>query len=75
MLRIYKIYNSTVRFLKYEFYNKLLKDVILLKVTVNRTWTSLNSYIYLYFIDIIKINSEGLFRKMKKKNLRVKNLK
>ena len=56
-----------MRFLKYEFYNKLLKDVILLKVTVNRTWTSLNSYIYLYFIDIIKINSEGLFRKMKKK--------
>ena len=67
MLRIYKTYHSTVRFLKYEFYNKLLKDVILLKVTVNRTWTSLNSYIYLYFIDIIKINSEGLFRKMKKK--------
>ena len=69
MLRIYKTHNSTVRFLKYKFYNKLLRDVILLKVTVNRTWTSLNSYIYLYFIDIIKIYSEGLFKKRKKKKI------
>ena len=33
MLRIYRICNSIVRFLKYEFYNKLLGDIILLRVT------------------------------------------
>ena len=33
MLRTHRIYNSMVRFLKYEFYNKLLGDVTLLRVT------------------------------------------
>ena len=33
MLRIYRICNSIVRFLKYEFYNKLLGDITLLRVT------------------------------------------
>ena len=33
MLRIYRIYNSTVGFSKYEFNNKLLSDVTLLRVT------------------------------------------
>ena len=32
MLRTYKTCNSTVRFSKYEFYNKLLGGVILLRV-------------------------------------------
>ena len=31
MLRTYKIYNSIIEFSKYEFYNKLLDSVILLK--------------------------------------------
>ena len=33
MLRTYRTYNSTVRFLKFEFYKKLLGGVTLLKVT------------------------------------------
>ena len=33
MLKTYKTCNSTVGFSKYEFYNKLLGGVILLKVT------------------------------------------
>ena len=36
MLRIYRAYNSIVRFSKYEFYNKLLGDRMLLRVTGNR---------------------------------------
>ena len=36
MLRIYRAYNSIVRFSKYEFYNKLLGDGMLLRVTRNR---------------------------------------
>ena len=37
MLRIYKTYNSTMRFSKYKFYNKLLRYITLLKVTVGKT--------------------------------------
>ena len=49
MLRIYRTYNSTVRFLKYEFNNKLLGDIILLRVTSSVTWTHLiYKYIYIY---------------------------
>jgi len=33
LLRTYKTCNSTVRFSKYEFYNKLLGGVTFLKVT------------------------------------------
>ena len=33
MLRTYRTCNSTVKFSKYEFYNKLLDGVTLLKVT------------------------------------------
>ena len=39
ILRTYKTCNSTVRFSKYEFYNKLLGGVILLRVTPGVTWT------------------------------------
>ena len=37
MLKIYKTYNSTVRFSKYEFYNKLLDGVTFLRVTLGVT--------------------------------------
>ena len=37
MLRTCRTYNSTLRFLKYEFYNKLLGGVTLLKVTLSVT--------------------------------------
>ena len=37
MLRTYRTYNSTVGFSKYEFYNKLLGSVILLRVTPSVT--------------------------------------
>ena len=49
MLRTYRTCNSTVRFSKYEFYNKLLCGVILLRVTpcnvtlYNVTLTPLNN--------------------------------
>ena len=43
MLKIYKTYNSTVRFSKYEFYNKLLDVVTFLRVTLGVTWIQ---YIY-----------------------------
>jgi len=36
MLRKYKTCNSTVRFSKYEFNNKFLNDVTLLKFTLGR---------------------------------------
>ena len=39
ILRTYKTYNLTVGFLKYEFNNKLLGGVILLRVTLGVTWT------------------------------------
>ena len=35
LLRTYRTYNSTVRFLNFKFYNKLLNDVILLRVTLD----------------------------------------
>ena len=37
MLSTYRICNSTVGFLKYEFNNKLLDSVILLRVTSSTT--------------------------------------
>ena len=45
LIRTYRTYNLTVRFSKYEFYNKLLGgvtllgDVTLLRVTPGVTWT------------------------------------
>ena len=65
MLRTYKIYNSTVRFLKYEFNNKLLDGITLFRVTLYITWTQ---YIYIY------IYNDGIFKiilpKKKKKKIR-----
>ena len=37
LLRTYRTYNSTMGFLKYEFYNKLLGGVTLLRVTLGIT--------------------------------------
>ena len=37
-----------VRFSKYEFNNKLLDGVILLRVTSGVTWTQPHIYIYIY---------------------------
>ena len=48
MLKTYKTCNSMVRFPKYEFYNKLLGDVTLLRVTPSVNWTP--PYIYVYMI-------------------------
>ena len=39
ILRIYRTCNSTVGFLKYEFNNKILGGIILLRVTLGVTWT------------------------------------
>ena len=39
LARMLKTCNSTVRFPKYEFYNKLLGDVTLLRVTPSVIWT------------------------------------
>ena len=39
MVRTYKTYDPIVRFLKYEFNNKLLGNVTLFRVTPYRTWT------------------------------------
>ena len=37
MLKTYRTYKSIVKFSKYEFYNKLLNDVTLLRVTLGVT--------------------------------------
>ena len=39
MLRTYRICNSTVRFSKYEFYNKLLDDITFLRIIPDVSWT------------------------------------
>ena len=39
MLKTYRLYNSTVRFSKYEFDNKLLDGVTFFRVTSDVTWT------------------------------------
>ena len=44
MLRTYRKCDPTVRFLKYEFKNKLLIGVRFFKVTLGVTWTQ--PYIY-----------------------------
>ena len=62
MLRTYKIYNSTARFLKYEFNNKLLDGITLFRVTLYITWTQ---YIYIY----IMMEFLRLFYQKKKKRL------
>ena len=53
MLRTYRTCNSTMGFSKYEFYNKLLGGISLLRVTPSVIWTQpiyINIYIYIYII-------------------------
>ena len=47
MLKTYRTCNLMVRFPKYEFNNKLLSGVTLLRVTSDVSWTQ-PIYIYLY---------------------------
>ena len=50
LLRAYKTCNSTVRFSKYEFHNKLLGGVTLFRVILCITWiqhTHTHTYIYI----------------------------
>ena len=57
MLKTYKTCNSTVRFSKYEFYNKLLggdHGVTLLRITSSVNWTQ--SIIYLDYLYLIEKN-------------------
>ena len=54
MLKKYRTCNPTVRFLKYKFNNKLLGDVILLKITRGVTWTQSYIYIYIYIVGMYK---------------------
>ena len=49
MLKTYKTCNSIVGFSKYEFYNKLLDGITLLRVSPVITWTQpIYIYIYIY---------------------------
>ena len=48
MLKTYRTYNSTVKFSKYEYNNKLLDDVTLLRVCYIRCNLNSTSYIYIY---------------------------
>ena len=51
MLRTYRTYNSTVRFSKYKFINKLLGGVTLLRVTLGLTW--IQPYIYILAFKLL----------------------
>ena len=48
MLKTCRTYNSTVKFSKYEFNNKLFDDVILLRVCSIRCNLNSTPYIYIY---------------------------
>ena len=49
MLRTYRTCNSTIGFSKYEFYNKLLGGVTLLRIIPDVTWIQpIYTYIYIY---------------------------
>ena len=58
MLRKYRTYNLMVGFSKYEFYNKLLDGVTLVRVTSVITWTQ--SYIYIYIYIWLKYKTHYL---------------
>ena len=53
MLKTYRTYNLTVGFSKYEFYNKLLDGIVLLRVAPNITCIQL-IYIYIYIYEFIQ---------------------
>ena len=71
MLKTYRIYNSTFGFSKYKFNNKLLRGVILFRVTPGITLSSvtplnnllLNSYfenltVELYILYVLNIHAK-----------------
>ena len=58
MLRIDKTCNPTIEFSNYDFYNKLLGGVTLLKVTPDITWTQpIYIYIYIYHEQVTLLGS------------------
>ena len=61
MLRTYRTCNLRLRFSKYEFYNKLLSGVTLLRLRVTQgvTWTQ---FIYIYIYKSKAILSKGKFK-------------
>ena len=63
MLKTYKTCNPMVRFLKYEFNNKLLGGVTLLRSVISSvTWTQhiyIYIYIYIYILIILKFYKYG----------------
>ena len=65
MLKTYRTYNSTIRFSKYEFYNKKLGGVTLFRVTPGVTWTQ-PIYIYIYILIVEVIPITFIIRKRKK---------
>ena len=57
MLRTYRTCNSTMGFSKYEFYNKLLGGISLLRVTPSVIWTQ---PIYILFLKKkVVLNSQN----------------
>ena len=67
MLRTYRTYNSTIRFSKYEFYNKKLGGVTLFRVIPGVTWTQpIYVYIYIYILIVEVIPITFIIRKRKK---------
>ena len=67
MLRTYRTCNSTIRFSKYEFYNKKLGGVTLFRVIPGVTWTQpiyVCIYIYILIVEVIPITF--IIRKRKK---------
>ena len=63
MLRTYRSWNSRVGFSKYEFYNKLFGDVILLKVI-----PSTYIYTHTHMQTHTPLNTCFLKKKIKQKN-------
>ena len=66
MLRTYRTCNSTIRFSKYEFYNKKLGGVTLFRVTPGVTWTQ-PIYVYIYIYINCWSNTNYIYYKKKKK--------
>ena len=60
MLKTYKTCNSMVRFSKYEFYNKLLGNVTLLRITpdVNFDKSTTRLYYFCIFSILTKLKND-----------------
>ena len=68
MLRTYRTCNSTIRFSKYEFYNKKLGGVTLFRVIPGVTWTQpIYVCIYIYIYINCWSNTNHIYYKKKKK--------